>query len=216
MGKLSWGGVSSASGTAIPRRSWPVWYSYLRCRVRSCVHTTAMDCHGNYLAVFHSVGAYCSIHFTRMVSELFYALDISVFLHLFAICFSWMLRLDLCTTCSHWTNPFIAMDVLCFGLVEKGRKRWWLYDHWMHLKRRACLPSLHEKRVTQNISLANVTIVTACRMPISSCKSFSSRNCTECEAFERNGRFRTAHILCITSFSRHSQRLLAEPAPDPY
>ena len=124
MGKLSWDGVSSASGTAIPRRSWPVWYSYLRCRVRSYVHTTAMDCHGNYLAVFHSVGAYwayCSIHFTRMVSELFYALDISVFLHLFAICFSWMLRLDLCTTCSHWTNPFIAMDVLCFGLVEKGR-----------------------------------------------------------------------------------------------
>lgn len=86
----------------------------------------------------------------------------------------------------------------------------------LSLKRRACLPSLHEKRVTQNISLANVTIVTACRMSMSSCKSFSSRNCTECAAFERNGRFRTAHILCITSFSRHSQRLLAEPAPDPY
>ena len=55
---------------------------------RHSYSATAMDCHGNYLAVFHSVGAYCSSHFTRMVSELFYALDISVFLHLFAICFS--------------------------------------------------------------------------------------------------------------------------------
>lgn len=85
----------------------------------------------------------------------------------------------------------------------------------MRLKRRACLPSLHEKRVTQNINLANVTIVTACRMPCPHASPFlpgtakSAKLLNETADFERHT-FCASHLFHDTP-NGFLQNLLPTP-----